>query len=396
MNIGDYLTKARCHSMIRDGWKEVNTVPVWGKDKRMIPVAKPFLGEEEKRAVCNVIDSGMIACGAVTSEFEQKFADYVGVKHGIATSSGTTALEVSLRALGIGAGDKVLTTPFSFIASTNSIIYAGATPVFADIDPETMNLSIPTLEQTLQQQPDIKALQIVHLFGRACNMDAIMRLVQQHGLLLIEDCAQAHGATWKGRRVGSFGHAAAFSFYPTKNMTTSEGGMVLTNDDGTAEKARLLINHGMKVRYHHDSIGYNYRMTNLAASIGLCQLEKLEGFNQKRSANAAYLSTNITNPLVALPSQDEGCFHCFHQYTVRVAGGHRDAFVKHLEENGVGYGVFYPLTIPEQACYSGMGFEVMWPAADAAKQQVVSLPVHPQLDADDLRTIADVVNAFQP
>ena len=233
----------------------------------MIAIAKPFLGEEEKQAVGSVIDSGMIACGAVVEEFERRFAAYTGAAHGIATTSGTTALEVALRALGIGPGDKVLTTPFSFIASTNSIVYTGATPVFADIDPRTFNISVDQIEKKLAEQPDIKALLIVHLFGQACDMDPLLDVVKKHGLLLVEDCAQAHGAMYKGRRVGTFGDAAAFSFYPTKNMTTGEGGMMLTPHQEVAEKARLLINHGMKVRYHHDIVGYNYRMTNMAASI---------------------------------------------------------------------------------------------------------------------------------
>lgn len=361
----------------------------------MIHVAKPFLGEEEKKAVCDVIESGMIACGAVTTEFEAAFAEYTGAKYGIATTSGTTALEVAFRALGIGSGDKVLTTPFSFIASTNSIIYAGATPVFADIDEESFNLSFASVEKALAENPDIKAIQVVHLYGRACNMDEIMAAAQKHNLLVVEDCAQAHGATWNGKRVGSFGHAAAFSFYPTKNMTTSEGGMVLTSSEETAEKCRLLINHGMKVRYHHDIIGYNYRMTNLAAAIGLCQLKKLNGFNTARIKNAGYLSENIKNPLIETPTAAKEGVHVYHQYTVRVKGGKRDAFIKHLEENEIGYGVFYPLTIPEQKCYNGMNFKGEWPVADAVKEMAVSLPVHPQLTEDEVKQVADAVNSFK-
>ena len=240
----------------------------------MITIAKPQIGQEEKDAVMDVMGSGMIACGSVVAEFEQKFSDYVGMKYGIATTSGTTALEVALRALGIGAGDKVVTTAYSFIASTNSIVYTGATPILADIDKGTFDIDIDSAEECLKANPDAKALLVVHLFGQTCNMDAVMALAKKYDVKVIEDCAQAHGAMWKGRMAGSFGDASTFSFYPTKNMTTGEGGMVLTNDEKVAEQAKLLIDHGMKIRYTRDIVGYNYRMTNIAAAIGLEQLQK--------------------------------------------------------------------------------------------------------------------------
>ena len=299
----------------------------------MISIAKPLIGDAEKKAVCAVLDSGMIANGAVVTQFENAFAAYVGAKYATAATSGTTALEVALRALGIGPGDKVLTTPFSFIASTNAILYAGATPVFADILPDSFTIDPDAAEAALQADPKIKALLIVHLFGQACDMDRIMALVKKYGLLLVEDCAQAHGAAWNGKTVGTFGDAGCFSFYPTKNMTTGEGGAIVTDNEELQEKFKLLINHGMKVRYHHDIVGYNYRMTNIAGAIGLCQLEKLPEFNAKRRANAAKLSALITNPLIATPAVTPGSNHCFHQYTVRVKNGRRDDFVAHLSAN---------------------------------------------------------------
>lgn len=361
----------------------------------MIAIAKPWLGEEEKKAVNQVLSSGMIACGAVTSEFEQAFAAYIGAQHGIATTSGTTALEVALRALKIGKGDKVLTTPFSFIASTNAIVYVGATPVFADIDESTFNLSPKAIEKALEQHPDIKALLIVHLFGQPCDMDAIMKIVKAKGLLLIEDCAQSHGALWNGKKAGSFGDVSAFSFYPTKNMTTTEGGMVLTSDETIAKKARMLINHGMQVRYYHDEIGYNYRMTNMAAAIGLCQLKKLDSFNAKRQETAAYYNANIKNPLMETPASYEKGAHVYHQYTVKIREDKRDAFIAHLDQNGIGYGVFYPLSIPEQRCYIPLGINTPCPVTDLVKKQVVSLPVHPQLTAQEAEAVAQCVNSFR-
>ena len=361
----------------------------------MINFARPSLGAEEKEAVCRVIDSGMIASGTVVEDFNRQFADYIGVKFGIATTNGTTALEVALRALGIGPGDKVLTTPFSFIASTNSILYAGAVPVFADIDPKTFNIAPDKIEEKLKKNPGIKALLIVHLFGQACDMDSIMPLVKKYNLLLIEDCAQAHGAKFGDKKLGTFGDAAAFSFYPTKNMTTGEGGMVLTNNENTAERSTLLINHGMKVRYYHDIIGYNHRMTNVAAAIGLCQLKKLDAFNNSRNKNAEYYNKNIKNQYVQVPYKQENAYHCYHQYTILVSDDRRDDFIKYLSANEVGSSVFYPLSIPEQKCYEGMDIERAFPAADKTKKEVVSLPVHPLLTQAELSTIVEVINAYK-
>ena len=361
----------------------------------MINIAKPLMGAEEKQAVLDVLDSGMIACGSIVSEFEKEFAAYLGTEHCIATTSGTTALEVGLRALGIGKGDTVLTTPFSFIASTNSIIYTGATPVFAEIDPDTFLIDPGSIEKALEEHPETKALLIVHLFGLTCDMDAIMEIAGKHKLLLIEDCAQAHGAAWKGRKAGTFGDVGCFSFYPTKNMTTSEGGAVVTHNAETARRARLLINHGMEIRYHHDEIGYNYRMTNICGAIGRCQLKKLEGFNEARREHAFYMNSHIDNPLIETPVEPDNARHVFHQYTVKVALGQRDAFIKHLEANGIGYGIFYPLSIPEQKCYADRGFETEWPVTDTVKQQVVSLPVHPGLTDEEVAEVVRVVNSFR-
>lgn len=363
----------------------------------MIPIAKPLIEKDEIDAVKKVMESGMIACGSVTTDFEKQFAAYIGSGHGIATTSGTTALEVAFRALGIGQGDLVLTTPFSFIASTNSIIYCGAEPVFADIDSTTYNIDPESIRQELNRNSSIKALLIVHLFGRPCDMDQIMDIVEEYDILLIEDCAQAHGAMWKGKRVGSFGHASAFSFYPTKNMTTSEGGIVVTNDYQVAQKARLLINHGMEVRYHHDIIGYNYRMTNISAAIGLCQLQKIDKFNELRIKNAKYYNEHINNERVILPqsSEPELMTHVYHQYTIRVEADYRDRFIKYLENNEVGYGVFYPLSIPEQKCYNNKFDELKFIETDIIKKEVISIPVHPQLSKNDLMFITEKINSFE-
>jgi len=362
----------------------------------MIPIAKPQIGQTEKDAVMAVMDSGMLANGTVVADFETEFSRFCGAEFGIATTSGTTALEVALRALGIGVGDKVITTAYSFIASTNSILYTGATPIFADIDQQTFNIDPVSIEQAVAAHPDAKALLVVHLFGQPCDMDAICAIAKKNSLLLIEDCAQAHGSKWKGQVVGSFGDAACFSFYPTKNMTTGEGGMVVTSRPEVADRARLLINHGMRVRYTHEIIGYNYRMTNIAAAIGLAQFARLAEFNAKRQANARYFDDHLANPLVRTPVVLSGATSVYHQYTIRVLDGHRDAFVQHLEANGVGYGIFYPFSIPEQPAYKGLGFSATWPVTDEIKQQVVSIPVHPGLSEEDVAQVAKVINEFKP
>lgn len=358
----------------------------------MISIAKPCITEDEINAVVDVMKSGMIACGATVTQFENEFAEYAGAKYGIATTSGTTALEVALRAMGIKEGDKVITTAYSFIASTNSIVYVGATPVFVDIDPDTFNIDLDALKKALEDNPDAKAMLIVHLFGQACNMDEILKLAKEYDVMVLEDCAQAHGAMWGDKKVGSFGTAAAFSFYPTKNMTTGEGGIVLTNDAQIAENAKMIINHGMKVRYTHDIVGYNYRMTNIAAAIGLEQLKKIDAFNNARRKNAAYLSENISNPDIQTPVVDDNSRHVFHQYTIRVKNGRRDELIKLLEENEIGYGIFYPLSIPEQPCYNDFNFCTVWDKTDEIKKEVLSLPVHPSLTEEEVATVAKVIN----
>ena len=362
----------------------------------MIPIARPIIGESEKNKIMEVLESGILASGAYVEEFEKAFAAYTGTAHGIAASNGTTALHLALMAAGIKEGDKVLTTPFTFIASSNAILYCGAIPVFADVERDTFNIDPEDIHRKLEEDPDIRGLLIVHLYGCPCKMDEIMELVEEYDLILIEDCAQAHGAEYRGRKIGTFGKAAAYSFYPTKNMTTSEGGMVLTDDEEVAEKARLLVNHGSKVRYYHEELGYNYRMTNLEAAIGLGQLEKLEEFNRKRQENAAFLSEGLKGlPWLELPHVPADCKHVFHQYTVKVE--ERDKFVSYLQEKGIGYGIHYPLPVYRQPIYKRLGYGgISLPVTEELIEKVVSLPVHPALTREDLETIVQVVRDFSP
>lgn len=356
----------------------------------MIHIAKPMIGEEEKQAVLEVLESGVLAQGPRVKAFEEEFAAMCGVEHAIATSSGTTALHLALLAHEIGAGDEVITSSFTFIASANSILYTGASPVFVDIEPSTFNIDAGLIESAITART--RAILPVHLFGLSCDMDPILAIAGKYGLQVIEDACQSHGATYNGSRVGSFG-TGVFSLYPTKNITSAEGGMITTNDPQIAEKCRAIRQHGMRKRYFHDELGYNFRMTDIHAAIGLAQLRKLERFNQARQMNARYLSECLHG--VTLPAVPEGRQHVFHQFTVRVGSGKRDALKQHLQKNEVGSEVYYPLPVHKQPLYvDKLGFEVSLPEAELAAREVLSLPVHPGLTPSDLNTIAARVNEF--
>lgn len=354
----------------------------------MIPISKPYIGEAEKQAVMEVLDSGMLAQGPRTAKFEERFAQVCGVKHAIATSSGTTALHIALLAHGVGPGDEVITTPFTFIASANSILFTGAKPVFVDVDPETFNIDPACVAAAIT--PRTKAIMPVHLYGYVCDMDALQAIADQHGLAIVEDACQAVGAGYKGRKAGSFG-TGCFSLYATKNVMSGEGGMITTNDDALAQRCRMLRNHGMQRRYYHDMLGFNFRMTDLCAAIGLAQLDRLEGFTQQRRANAAYLNSKIES--VITPKVKAGYDHVWHQYTIRVNGGRdRDAAVKQLNEAGIGTGIFYPVPAHQQDYMREIVGDVHLPAAEQLAKEVISLPVHPQLTPADLDAIVTAVN----
>ena len=364
--------------------------------KRSVNMAKPLIGDEEIVAVSEVLRSGMLAQGSRVAEFESAFAEFIGVKHAIATSSGTTALHVALLACKVGDRDEVVTTPFTFIASANAIRYVGAVPVFADIDSRTYNLDPVRAFEAIT--PATKAILVVHLYGLPANMSEIMRIAQDHDLLVVEDACQAHGASIKGRKVGSIGDVGCFSFYPTKNMTTGEGGIITTNRDDVAERARMLRQHGMRKRYYHEILGYNFRMTDIAAAIGLVQLGRLEKFNRKRAENAAYLSSRLVkigdSSGIVPPYIPSGSRHVFHQYTVRLADVHkaeeRDELRERLKEAGFGSEVYYPVPAHLQECFAeGESFHL--PVTELASRQVLSLPIHPSVTQEDLDRIAEIL-----
>ncbi len=356
----------------------------------MISIAKPLIGGEEIDEVVKVLKSGLIAQGPKVAEFEERFAEYVNVEHGVATSSGTTALHLALLAADLKKGDEVITTPFTFAATANSILHVDARPVFVDIEPQTYNLDPQKIEEALTEKT--RALMPVHLYGQPADMDAISQIAEDHDLKVIEDAAQAHGAIYHDQMVGSLGDAACFSFYPTKNITTSEGGMITTDSSEIDEEARILRTHGESQRYNHVKLGYNFRMTDIAAAIGLVQLRKLDYFNRKRIENAQYLTDHIKNIKgIKPPYVMKDVRHVFHQYTIRVENGKRDELMKFLGKKGIETAIHYPKAIYQHKIYHDMGFKVKCPEAEKAAEEVLSLPVHPGLDHQDLKDITEAI-----
>ena len=352
----------------------------------MIPIARPQMGEEEKELVWSALESGALAQGPRVRELEQRFADFVGTPHAVATSSGTTALHLALLGHGITAGDEVITVPFTFIASANSILYTGARPVFVDIEEGSFNVDVAQVEAAIT--PRTRAILPVHLYGQPADMPALMEIAQRHGLTVVEDAAQAHGAAIDGRQAGSWG-AGCFSFYPTKNMTTGEGGMITTADDEYAERVRLLREHGMKVRYHHDMVGFNFRMTDIHASIGLAQLDKLPAYNERRRQIARRYDAELRGVLP--PRVPTGVRHVYHQYTVRVRD--RDAFAGRLAERGVGSGIYYPIPVHRQKPFVELGYgDLRFPVTERLTQEVLSIPVHPSLTEEEVSQVVAAVN----
>lgn len=358
----------------------------------MIPITKILFDKKEENAVIKVMRSGQLAQGQEVERFENEFAKFIGTKFAAATSNGTTALHLSLLALGIKKGDEVITTPFSFIASTNTILYVGAKPVFVDIK-DDFNIDVSKIEEKITSKT--KAILPVHLFGDPCDMDKIMELARKYNLKVIEDACQAHGAEYQNKKVGSFGDVGCFSFYATKNMTAGEGGMITTNDKKVYEKLKMLRSHGSKMRYYHDFLGYNFRMTEIQAAIGLEQLKKLEEFNSRRINNAKYLSSLLKDIKgIIFPRINRDKKHVFHQYTVTLNNKFpvtRKELVEILTKKGIEYGIFYPLPIHKQKEILDLGICYNLPKAEALSENVLSLPIHPKIAKKDLDFIAQIL-----
>lgn len=353
----------------------------------MIPAAKPLVGVEEREAVDRVLQSGMMAQGPEVAAFETEFSAIVGNRHCIAVNSGTSGLHMALEAIGMNAGDEVIVPSFTFAATANSVALTGATPVFVDIDPLTFNIDPRAIEAAIT--PKTKAIQPVHLYGQPASMKEIMGIAKRHNLLVVEDAAQAHMASFDKIPVGAIGDAGVFSFYPTKNMTSGEGGMITTASDEIARQSRLLRNQGMEKRYENEIVGFNTRMTDIHAAIGRVQLRKLAKWTEQRQANAKFLDENLKG--VVVPYVAPGAVHVYHQYTIRVVGHNRDAFGAEMTKRGVGNGVYYPIPVHRLPSF-GLTFDL--PNTTSAANEVLSIPVHPALSQADLETIVSVINSI--
>jgi perosamine synthetase len=353
----------------------------------VIPVARPDIGPEEIAAVTAVLESGMLASGKRVVELEERWAAFIGTKHAIAVSNGTVAMMCIFEGLGLGPGDEVITVGHTFNATVSSILSTGATPVFVDIERDTYVIDAGRIEAAIT--PRTRAICPVHLFGLPADLDMIAAIARRHGLEVVEDACQAHGAEFRGRRVGSFGHGA-FSLYGTKNMTTGEGGLITTDDDRLADWIRLYRNQGMRERYQHEILGYNFRLTDLAAAIGLCQFDKLERNTARRQAIAARYDEAFADLPIRTPVTPVGRTHVFHQYTLDV-GEERDAIVADLAAAGVSTGIYYPVPVHRQPYVLERGLHADLPMTDRAAARTISLPMFPGLTDDDQSTVIAAV-----
>ena len=353
-----------------------------------IPPAKPIIGDEEREAVDRVLRSGMIAQGPEVKAFEEEFSEHFKLGRAcVAVNSGTSGLHLGLLACGIKAGDEVIVPSFTFAATANSVALTGATPVFADIAADDFTLDPASVEASITERT--KAIMPVHLYGHPAKMAELQAIADKHGLLLFEDAAQAHGASLNGTPVGAFGEFGMFSLYPTKNMTSGEGGMVSAANDEVERNLRLYRNQGMLQQYHNEVVGLNNRMTDIHAAIGRVQLTKVGAWTKQRQDNAAFLTANLEG--VVTPPTLPGAVHVFHQYTVRVADD-RDGFSAALKEQyQVGSGMFYPVPNHRLKPFQS---PVELPETERAAKECLSLPVHPSLSQGDLERVVAAVNAL--
>jgi perosamine synthetase len=356
-----------------------------------IPLAKPDIGKEEIEAVAETMRSGWVTQGRKVEEFENAFAKYCGVKHGVAANSGTAALHLALASLNIKRGDEVITTPLSCVATTNPVLYLDAEPVFVDVDPETLNIDPALVEKKITRKTS--AILPVHLFGHPVDLDPLMEIAEKHGIPVIEDAAQAHGARYKGKKVGAFGRISCFSFYADKGITTVEGGMSLTDNSELAEKMRLLRSFGMDKhsKFLHSILGYNYKMSDIHAAIGLAQLRKLDTYIEHRRRNILHLKKQVNNPNLKLPIEKRYAFNVYYVCHI-LAEKAKDKIVKHLERRGI---ETRPLLsfIPEQKPYHRYGNYIKeCKIAREANQKGFYVTNSPLLAKDELDYLSSTLN----
>lgn len=394
---------------------------------KTIPIAHPVIGKEEIAAVVDVLKNGRLAQGEMVERFEKNFAKKIGVKHALAVSSGTAALYLALLALGIERGDEVITSPFTFVATVEAILWLGAHPVFVDIDPFTFNIDPTKIPKAITKKT--KVILPIHLYGQPSDMNSIMAIAKKHNLKVVEDCAQAHGAeiqiqnaklkmndcqigsgidssgatrrgspdgggSWK--KVGSIGDVGCFSFYATKNITCGEGGAITTNSKQIYQQCLLLRNHGSKIRYIHEILGGNFRLTEMQAALGVVQLTRLDAYNQKRQKNAAFLSGKLAgiNGL-AIPFVKKDVRHVFHQYTICISEKFpltRNQFVAKMRKRGIDVQVYYEIPLNKQPFMKMYQKKRQsFPVSEKVAEQVVSLPIHPHVSKKELMFICNSI-----
>jgi len=364
---------------------------VFMAEKMNIPLMKVYVDDEIKKAVLEVLDSGWYILHEKTREFERKFAKFCGVKNAVCVSSGTAAIFLSLQALGIKHGDEVIIPSFSFIASASPIIEVGAKPVFVDIEEKTYNIDPEEIKKALTKRT--KAIMPIHLYGHPANMEPILEIAQENDLHVVEDACQAHGAEYKGRRVGGIGHVACFSFYPSKNMTVcGDGGAVVTNDEEIAETVRKLRDHGRREKYIFDMKGYNLRFNEIQAAIGIKQLEKLPVWNETRR-RIAEMYNQALEGLVITPVEEPWAKHVYHLYVIRAK--RRDELKEFLSRHGVSTLVHYPVPIHKQpAITSVLGTQPTLKNTEKVANEVLSIPMYPRLTKREVEYVSDKIREF--
>lgn len=347
---------------------------------------------EVDAALARALDNNTFCLGPDVVAFEKEFAEFCGVKHCIAMNSGTSALHIALMLLNVGPGDEVITTPYTFAATSWAISYVGAKPVYVDIDPVTFNLNPALVEKAIT--PRTKAILPVHLYGHPFDIEALSAISKKHNLPIVEDAAQAHAATFQGKRVGGFGASACFSFYPAKNLgAIGEAGALVTNDDAAAIRAKALREHGSKVRYHHDEVGFNYRMEGIQGAVLRVKLKHLDAWTKRRQAIAHRYQGLLKDTPLTLPKEYPGYDSAWHLFTVRHA--RRDELKQYLETNGIGSAIHYPLPLHLQECYKPLGYKLGdFPVSEESAKTCLSLPVFPELTDAQVDRVAQVVKEF--
>lgn len=362
-------------------------IPLLDLKAQLAPIRDELL-----QAVSNVLDSGQYIMGPEVKALEEEVANYVGVKHAIGVANGTDALLLALDAAGVGKGDEVITTPFTFFATAEVVSRLGATPVFVDIDTQTYNIDVNQIEAKITEKT--KAIIPVHIFGQPANMDEIMAIAEKHNLFVLEDAAQGFGSEYKGRKIGALGHAATYSFFPTKNLGGyGDGGMIVTNDDELARKARILRVHGSNPKYYHSMIGYNSRLDAMQAAMLRIKLRHIDDWNEGRRKNAALYNELLKDTPLITPYVAEDRKHIYHLYIVQADD--RDELMAYLREKGISTGVYYPVPLHRQEVYQSLGYaEGSLPVSEYMSTRTFALPMYAELETETVHMIADTIKSY--